>query len=363
MLATGPGSQGFGKARMAADNDDGGGHDHKLNGHRPTGVMSGLFSSSATLPQTLDLEFDVDVVLRGVVGLSSQVPDDARTAPHLGTEREGHGVLIGDDGLVVTIGYLVMEAESVTLTRADGRLVPARILAYDYDTGFGLVRAEGPLDAPPVAVGESATLKPREAMLVAGAGGRSNAIGAVVVDRREFAGYWEYLLNEAIFTAPPYANWGGAALLDGSGHLMGIGSLFVADAMTGERQVPGNMFVPIDLLKPVLPELLAYGRSRGSDRPWLGIFTSDQDGQFEIVQLSTDGPGALAGLRPGDLIVKVGGRVPADLAQLYRIIWSLGPAGVEVPMTVLRDDRALEFRVRSMDRYVYLRGPDGERDG
>ena len=314
-------------------------------------------------PRQEDFGFDLSRTFMSVVSVRSQIPEDAYTASLLGTERGGNGVVIRDDGVILTIGYLITEAETIWITDHAGRATPGHVLGYDQETGFGLVQSLHKLDLPALTLGSSATVKEGDPVLMAGFGGTKGSVSARVIAVREFSGYWEYLLDEAIFTAPPYANWGGAALLDGSGHLMGIGSLFVADAMTGERQVPGNMFVPTDLLKPVLPELLAYGRSRGSDRPWLGIFTSDQDGQFEIVQLSTDGPGALAGLRPGDLIVKVGGRVPADLAQLYRIIWSLGPAGVEVPMTVLRDDRALEFRVRSMDRYVYLRGPDGERDG
>jgi len=327
----------------------------KLNGHRPNGLLNELLGAAGTLPKTLELKFDVDTALRAVVGLHAEVPDDARTAAYLGTERDGHGVLIDDDGLVLTIGYLIAEAERVTLTRADGSPVRARTVAYDYDTGFGLVRAEGPLDARALPLGRSAMAKEKQAVLVAGAGGRGNAIGAVVVSRREFAGYWEYLLDEAIFTAPPYANWGGAALIDSAGHLLGIGSLFVPDAQPGDKPVPGNMFVPIDLLPPILPELLRRGRGAGDLRPWLGMFTAEEQGQLTVAQVSPESPAARAGIKAGDMLVKVAGIVPRSMAGLYRHVWGLGPAGIEVPVTVLREDRALAFVIRTVDRYSFLK--------
>lgn len=337
--------------------EQGKGESGQMNGHRPGGLLSLLFAAMVSGPPAAgkDALFDVDAALSAVVRLRSEIPADARTAPILGTLREGNGVVIDSDGLVLTIGYLILEAMAVSVSGADGKLVPATVVGFDYDTGFGLVRAQQSLGINPLRIGSSSDLKERTAVLVAGSGGRDQTIGAFVVSRREFAGYWEYLLDEAIFTAPAHPNWGGAALIGPDGKLVGIGSLFVNDAVQGGQAFPGNMFVPIDLLKPILADMLAQGRPGKPSKPWLGMYTVEHQGQLVITQVAPDSPAAKAGLKPGDVVVKVSNQLVRDVPGLYRRIWGLGLAGVAVPFTVLRGDRALDLTVNSVDRSDYLR--------
>jgi S1-C subfamily serine protease len=318
--------------------------------------------SSARAQDTASI--DAGRLLAAVIGLEAEVPDDARTAGTLGTRRSGSGVVIDSDGLVVTIGYLILEASSVTLTLADNREVPARIVAYDHATGFGLVRALQNLDVTPLPLGSATQLDSNDPVLVAGAGGPSAARAATVVARREFAGSWEYLLDRAIFTAPPYPRFGGAALIGPDGALLGVGSLAVGDATRGDAspgdaspgdsRLPGNMFVPIDLLEPILGEMLSQGRS-GTMHPWLGLNAGEYRGHLLIDRLSKGGPAERAGLRDDDLIVAVAGQPVADLVGFYRRVWSLGDAGVEVPLTVLRSGELIDVAVSSGNRYDWLR--------
>ena len=293
--------------------------------------------------------------LDSVVGVHATVPKSARTAESLGTERAGSGVVIAEDGLTLTIGYLVMESERTELSLPDGREVPAELVAYDFITGFGLLRPLMPIDIPPVALGRSGELAVRSEVLVAGHGGAGAAHPAYVVDRREFAGYWEYLLPDAIFTAPPYREFGGAALFGRDGALLGIGSLAVGDAAGDGQPVAGNMFVPIDALKPILDDLVAKGRAAGPDRPWLGIYLSETRGHLFVERVASYGPAARDGLEKDDIVVAVGAQPVTGLAELYRAIWALGEAGVEVPLTVLRGGRLLEIAVASASRYDHLR--------
>ena len=294
----------------------------------------------------------VEELLTGVVQVTATVPADAQTAASLGREREGSGVVIDQAGLVVTIGYLVLEADEVTLTDSEGRAVPAQIVGYDYETGFGLLRALAPLKAKPLAFGNAAAVKERDPVVIASFGGMGGL--AVVIARRTFAGPWEYLLDDAIFTAPPHPAWSGAALLDRDGKLVGIGSLILADA-TGNGQVPGNMFVPIDRLTPILGDLLAAGRAAGPAHPWLGLNTEALEGRLVVTRVSPGGPASRAGLRHGDLIEGVGGQPVSDLAEFYRKIRALGDAGVEVPLDVQQGGATHEIRVHSIDRRDYLR--------
>ena len=298
-------------------------------------------------------EADIERALQAVVRLRAEAPADARSARTLGTEREGSGVVIDSDGLIVTIGYLVLEAMAVTVVDSAGRLFAADVVAYDYETGFGLVRAIG-LKAEPVRLGDSAAAAERTAVLIAAHGGPAQALAGVVASRREFAGYWEYLLDEAIFTAPPHPNWGGAALLGADARLLGVGSLMVRDAGPGGATLPGNMFVPINLLKPILGDLLAGERS-GPPRPWLGMYTAEALGRVVVAAVTPEGPAARAGLREGDLLVAVGGRAVSGQADLYRKVWAAGPAGVEVAMRVLREGAPVELKVRSIDRAEFMR--------
>ncbi len=294
-------------------------------------------------------------VLSAVVRLSAEIPPDARTAGTLGTTRRGNGVVIDGSGLVLTIGYLLLEAMSVVVEDRDGKPVLADVVAYDHETGFGLARALRPLGARPLRFGDSAGLREGEPVLAVSGGGVAGTRPVTVASRREFAGYWEYLLDSAIFTSPPHPDWSGAALVGRDGELLGIGSLLVPDATADAPPRPGNMFVPIDLLKPILGDLLADGRARREAKPWLGMISVENRGRVAVVRVAEDGPAHRAGVRPGDVVVRAAGRNVATLSELYRTVWSLGPAGAEVPLTVLREGRLRDIAVESRDRHDYLR--------
>ncbi|MFQ6018733.1 MAG: S1C family serine protease [Kiloniellaceae bacterium] len=293
--------------------------------------------------------------LEAVVGVRASIPEDARAAETLGTARAGSGIVIGEGGLVLTIGYLILEAITTEIVLSDDRAVPADIVAYDYDTGFGLLRARAQLSIAPMELGRSADLRPPDAILIASSGGTGAVTAARVVSRRDFAGYWEYLLPDAIFTAPPHPSFGGAALIGPDGRLLGVGSLMVGDAAQPSEPLPGNMFVPIDALKPILKDLLAHGRSGAVPRPWLGVFCQDLRGRLFVNRVAPGGPAARAGLAKDDIILAVKGKPVRDMADFYRKLWALGRAGVEVPLTVLRPGGMAEITVKSADRYDYLK--------
>ena len=293
-------------------------------------------------------------VLKAVVKIRATVPEGARTAASLGTEREGFGILIDDQGHILTTGYLVIEAESIELTGPGGRKQKAVFVGYDHATGFGIVRAETPLGVPPIEFGRSADLAQGAPVLVAGYGGMESAIGARVVARREFAGYWEYLLENAIFTAPAYAKFAGAALIGPDGRLLGVGSLYTQLPVPGLGVLPCNVFIPVDLLQPILQELVTRGRSSAPARPWLGVNSEESHGRVFVTRTTADGPAEAAGLEADDLILKVNGEPVAGLADFYRKVWGAGNAGVEVVLTVLRGPDTRELKVRSADRNAFL---------
>ena len=300
-----------------------------------------------TRPQA---EMTVDAL--SVVKLRRRAVSGARSIATLGAEREGTGVVIDAKGLVLTIGFLILEAETVELSTVDGTSFPASVVGYDPVTGFGLVRSLQALPIRPVQFGDSSKLAEREPVLIVGFDG---VAPAYVVSRRPFVGSWEYLLDEAIYTAPVTVNWQGAALLDRAQKLVGIGSLAVPDAPGPRRQVPGNMFVPIDQLKPLLNDLVAHGRSSAAPRPWLGVNTQDAEGNVIVTRVSEGGPADRAPIRVGDVIVAVGGQVVKGQAEFYRRLWASGEAGVEVALDVLRDGRVQRITVKSIDRGRYYR--------
>ena len=310
----------------------------------------------ARQPKPEDYPFELDHILSSVVGLRARVPEGAFTAETLGTERAGTGVVIRD-GVVLTIGYLVTEAEEIWLTTTDGLAVPGHPLAYDQVTGFGLVQALGTLDLAPLPLGRSGAARVGASVIVAAVGGRAHALAAHIVARQEFAGYWEYVLDEAIFTAPAHPLWGGAAVISEAGELLGIGSLQLEQAGGDGESGHLNMVVPIDLLHPVLPDLLTSGRANRPPRPWLGLFATEIDDSVYIAGLSTGGPAAAAGLEIGDMVVAVAGREVTGLAQFFRSVWGLGTAGVEVPLTLVREGRGFTLSFPSGDRDRFLKAP------
>jgi S1-C subfamily serine protease len=310
----------------------------------------------ARQPKPGEYDFDLERALASVVGLRTKVPDDAFTAEVLGTERGGHGVVIGD-GVVLTIGYLITEAEEVWINLADDRVMPGHPIAYDQTTGFGLVRALGALDLPPLPLGRSGTAQQGSRVVMGGAGGRRHALAARIVAKQEFAGYWEYVLDEAIFTAPAHPFWGGAALIGAAGELIGIGSLQVEQRATGGEGGQLNMAVPIDLLSPILEDLLATGRPAQPPHAWLGLFATDLENKVFVVGVYAGAPADRAGLKPGDLIQSVAGAPVTSLAGFFRKVWSIGPAGVAVPIVVSRDGETVEARIVSGDREQFLKKP------
>lgn len=296
-----------------------------------------------------------------VLGVIATVPDTARTAETLGTRRLGSGVLIDGNGLVLTIGYLILEAETTALIGPDGTVVAADVVAYDHETGFGLLRARQPIDAVPLQMGLAKNLKPGTRVLAvshSAKGARNAVVAARIVSRRPFAGYWEYLIEDALFSVPPLQEYGGAALIDGNGRLIGIGSLLVNDAVPSHRPVFGNMFVPVDILAPVIDELIATGRRSSAGSPWLGARIDEAEGRVFITRLSAGGPGDKAGLQAGDYIIGVNGKRVNSMEDYLRKVRASGRAGDDIALDILpRGSSDLTIRrviVSSMDRHDWL---------
>jgi S1-C subfamily serine protease len=312
---------------------------------------------SSVQPKAEDYSYDLEHALAAVVGLRATVPADAFTAETLGTERAGHGVLIRSNGLVLTIGYLITEADTIWLNLSDGRSVPGHALGYDQETGFGLVQALAKLDEPALDIGQSSMATVGEHVVVAGAGGRQRSVAARIVAKQEFAGYWEYVLDEAIFTAPAHPNWGGTAVIGPAGDLIGIGSLQLQHAVEKGQAQNINMIVPIDLLKPIADDLMKFGRRNAPPRPWLGLYATEVEDRLVIVGLADRAPAKRADLRTGDIVISVAGQEVHDLASFFRSVWAQGQAGVEVPLSIYRDGETVDVRVKSGERNRFLKGP------
>src|SRR5580698_2576628 len=312
----------------------------------------------ALRPQQSHFDFDLQTIYRSAVLVHAEASEDGYTASDLGISRIGSGVVIrsAERKLVLTIGYLITEAESIWLTTHDGKVVEAFPLAFDQVSGFGLIQPLGPLDAPPLERGSAASLAIGDKIIVVGHGGERHSLEAQLIARREFAGYWEYLLDEALFTAPPHPQWGGTALIGTDGLLLGIGSLFVQESLAQEG-FDANMFVPIDLLEPVLEDMIELGRPRRTPRPWLGLYTAEPSDHIMVAGLTRDGPAHRAGVRLGDIIVEVAGHRVTSLPQFFRSVWNTGAAGVEVALKLMRGSDAFHALLRSANRDDFLKKP------
>jgi len=308
-------------------------------------------------PKPADYAYDLERALSAVVGLRATVPADAFTAETLGTERAGNGVIIRGNGLILTIGYLITEADTLWITLNDGRAVPGHVLGYDQESGFGLVQALAKLDVPSLEIGASAAAAIGERVVVGGFGGCQRSVAARIVAKQEFAGYWEYVLDEAIFTAPAHPNWGGTALIGPAGDLIGIGSLQLQHAAEKGQVQNINMIVPIDLLKPVVDDLVKFGRRNAPPRPWLGLYAAEVENRLVVVGIAERGPAKKADLRTGDILLSVAGKDVGDLAGFFRRVWAQGQAGVDVPLTIYRDGETMEIKVKSGERNRFLKGP------
>jgi S1-C subfamily serine protease len=307
-------------------------------------------------PKPEDWRFDLDHALDAVVLVRSEIPEDAFTAPILGTERAGNGVVINESGLVLTIGYLITEASVIWLATNKGTVVGGYPLGYDQNTGFGLVQPLGKLNVKPIERGSASALRVGENVVVAGHGGRAHALKATVFAKREFAGYWEYVLDEALFTAPAHPQWGGSALIGADGKLAGIGSLLVQEKIDAST-LQGNMIVPIDLLAPILDEMTKTGRAGRGPRPWLGMYATEAGERLVVAGLAPGAPAERAGMRVGDAVMEVGGAKPSSLADLWRKVWAHGGPGAIVPLKIARSGKIIEARLTSADRADFLKKP------
>ena len=312
---------------------------------------------SKNRPNQKDFSFELGKPLKSIVSVQSRIPSDAFTASVLGTERAGNGVVIRDDGLILTIGYLITEAEAIWLTDHTGSAVQGHVLGYDQESGFALVQALGQLNAEAIEIGKSASLNETDKVIIAGHGGVQNAVSAEIISIREFAGYWEYLLDSAIFTTPAHPNWGGAGVIGENGDLVGIGSLFIQHEITGKEAADGNMIVPIDLLRPIYDDLLNIGRPNKKARPWLGLFGAEVEGSIVVAALTSDGPAHRADIRVGDIITAVSTKRVTTLANFFRQVWAQGEAGVEIPLEVDRDGEILDISITSVARTDMLKQP------
>ena len=295
-------------------------------------------------------------LLEALVSIRAHIPEDAMSAGLLGTERAGHGIRVRDDGLILTIGYVINEADEIWIGSHDGRAVPGFVVGNDFRTGLALIRPMMPLSGRSVPIGSSESLRVGEPVWIAGSGRADpQVVDAEIVAKQEFAGRWEYVLDEAIFTAPPHESWSGAALMDMAGRLCGVGSLVIQGFEADESSHTVNMFVPIDILTPVMDEISIRGRRSAPPRPWLGMLVHDDHDTLVVVGIYRDCPADRAGLRPGDVVLRVDGQPVHNLAHMFRTVWSLGDAGVDVPLLVLRDAQLQETTVKSAPRGDFLR--------
>ncbi len=314
-----------------------------------TAALSSWRATHVAVPALRDDDIPPDAVVK----LSIKAVANARTAENLGAEREGTGVVFGEKGLILTIGYLILEAGSILIVAGDGRVYPASVIGYDHATGFGVLRAG--IDSRPLELGSSAGVRELATMLVAAHGAAGGASRACVVSRRRFTGWWEYMIEGGIFTSPPRFEHSGAGLLDADGKLVGIGSLWVSDALEAGAAFPGNMFIPVDLLKPMLDELLSTGRSRAPARPWLGVYSEEIQGHVVVTRVLPESPAAIAGLARGDIILGVGGEAVGRQSEFYQRLWASGEAGASVTLHVLHKRTVRQLSVRTMDRMAFLR--------
>jgi len=297
----------------------------------------------------------LEELIGAVVKIKTHINPEGSTIRNLGRDREGTGIVIDSDGLVLTIGYLIVEAYAAEVVTNDGRAVPATVVGYDHETGFGLLRTMTPLKAKPLAFGKYADVKENDNVVVASGGGSDNVSRATIVSKREFIGNWEYALKEAYFTAPPHPSWSGAALISRDGKLLGVGSLIVGDASGAKIHMPGNMFVPVDQLMPILGDLITEGHPAGPGRPWLGLTTDEGSGRLVVNRVVSGSPAEKAGIQRGNIIVGINGETPTNLTDFYKKLWSKGDAGIVVALDVMQDNSVRKVEVKSINRLQHLK--------
>ena len=328
----------------------------RMNGNRPSGLSNILEPNmkSTNKPLREDFSFDLDTTLASVVKITSNIPEDAFSAKTLGTSREGSAISINDSGILLTIGYLVVDSDSIFLHLKNGRTIESTLIAYHHESGLALIQALTKIDIPFIPQGNKNKLKKGDSVIIAASGGVDKSISATVVDRRQFAGSWEYMIENAIFTKPFHPEWSGAALINEGGHLSGVGSLWLNDTEKVDDDSPGNMFVPIDLLIPIYEDLLAHGQAKEPHRPWLGIYVAENMGNLFVSGVTLKGPASIAGINPGDILTAVNSQQIDSLPRLYKVLWSQGNAGVKLILTIIREGTELDINVKSDSRYNFI---------
>ena len=318
-------------------------------------TFGGLLPASFSTPAQAGPSASLEELIGAVVKIKTHINPDGSTIRNLGRDREGTGIVIDADGLVLTIGYLMVEAHSAEVITNDGRTVPAAVVGYDNETGFGLLRTLAPLKVKPLALGKSSDVKENDNVVIASGGGAENVARATIVSKREFTANWEYVLKEAYFTSPPFASWAGAALINREGKLLGVGSLSVGDTSGAKIHMPGNMFVPVDHLMPILSDLIAEGHIAGPGRPWLGLTTDEGSGRLVINSVTPSSPAEKAGIQRGNIIVGINGETPTNLNDFYKKLWSRGGAGAVVALDVMQDNAVRRVEVKSINRLQHLK--------
>ncbi len=332
------------------------------------GALPAVAATASTASSAQNIMDAMAKANAAVVGVKVTAVKEARSVRTLGLNRAGSGVVIGSDGLILTIGYLMLEAEQIEITTPAGKTLPAIAVAYDQATGFGLIKPLLPMRGmAPVALGNLQDLNPGEPLMAAtGATADGDDGGASLtqlVSKRAFSGTWEYHLDTALFTSPPVSagrgNHSGAPLFNHKGELMGIGSLFVMDALGENKRMPGNMFVPVDLLKPILAELRQSGTSKQSNRPWLGLTSTDQGGSVRVMRVAEGSPADDAGLQPGVVVQAVDGAPVATLEAFYKKIWAHDAQDQPVKLTVRDGEDIKTIDIKPQNRMLSLKKPAG----
>jgi serine protease Do len=313
-------------------------------------------SISLSEQKKITSEEDVKRIYQSVVKIDSIVPADARTANSLGTIRGGNGIVI-DDKHILTIGYIVVEAETITITLPNGGVVPAELAGYDHTTGFGILKTILPSKLTPLQIGNSDKLNKEDLLYVLPYLTEGAPSAVKMVSRRSFTGWWEYFLDKPIYTHPMNTSFAGSALINEFGELLGIGSLYVSDAAAEGVPMPGNLFVPINDLKPILNDLIVHGKRTADVKPYMGLTSNDDTGKVMVTRVNDDGPAAKAGFKENDIILRVNKINIQDTEKFYKIVWSQGGPGTLLDFEIERNNQIISLKLTTMDRNDFFVKP------
>jgi len=328
--------------------------------------ISIIFSSSSfskqkkeNNPKNLTEKNGIEKFYESIVGISSVAVDNARSLATLGKERSGSGIVIDKEGHILTIGYLVIEADTIEITLANGDTYPGKVVGYDHATGFAILKSIVPKKLFPVDLGESEKIKENDVLYILPHLDEGPGSPTKLVSRRPFAGSWEYFLEKPIYTYPFNPHWQGTPLLNEKGQLLGIGSLFIRDSIAEGINSPGNLFVPIELLKPILKDLINEGKRKTKLNPWMGLTPDDSSGKISITRVSKDGPAEAAGIKAGDVLLSVNNKEVKTMQDFYKTAWSLGGPGTKIPINIQREDKNINLIINSIDRMDFFIKPKG----